>query len=287
MIINHNIPALSIHTSLSINSLEQARSMEKLSSGMRINRAADDAAGLAVTEKMRTQIRGLNMARRNAQDGISFIQTTDGYLQEMTNNVQRLRELSIQASNGIYTLEDRMYIQAEVSELVDEIDRIASQAHFNTQYMLTGRFAAMSNTGSVAPSSMWFHIGANMDERERIYVRTMSSGALGLKEVGTGEIITISTQDKANRSIAVYDNALQRLNSQRADLGAYQNRLESSVRQLSIAHENFQASESRIRDLDMASESTNFVTKNILTQAATAMLAQANVTPQLALRLIQ
>lgn len=288
MIINHNIPALSIHSKLAINTIENDKSMAKLSSGMRINHAADDAAGLAISEKMRAQIRGLNMATRNAQDGVNFIQTTDGYLNEMTSVVQRLRELAIQSANGIYTTEDRGYIQKEVDQLVDEIDRIASQAHFNNHYMLTGRFSGTIDPSAPAVvASMWFHIGANMDERERIYIQTMTAAALGVKDNSNGDIISHKTQDDSNRSIAVYDSALERLNSSRAHLGAYQNRLESAVRELSMASNNFQASESRIRDLDFASESTKFTTNSILTQSATAMLAQANVQPQLVLRLLQ
>jgi len=287
MIINHNIPALNSHYNLAVNGLAQEKAIEKLSSGMRINRAADDAAGLAVSEKMRAQVRGLDMANRNAQDAISFIQTTDGYLQEMTNVVQRLRELAIQAANGIYTAEDRMYIQAEVNQLVDELDRTASQAQFNTHYMLTGRFSPEDNAASIPTASMWIHVGANMDERERVYINTMTAAALGVKDQGTGEVISVSTQTQANQAIAVYDSAIERLSSQRADLGAYQNRMESVVRQLSISSENLQAAESRIRDLDFAKGSTDFTIKTILVQSATAMLAQANVQPQLALRLIQ
>ena len=161
MIINHNLSAMFANRSLGVTNLEQQKETEKLSSGMRINRAGDDASGLAVSEKMRSQIRGLNRASKNAQDGISFIQTTEGYLQESQDIVQRLRELSVQASNGIYSSEDRMQIQVEVSQLVDEVDRIASHAQFNGLNLLTGRFARETGENAVT-GSMWFHIGANM-----------------------------------------------------------------------------------------------------------------------------
>jgi len=207
----------------------------------------------------------------------------------MTNVVQRLRELSIQSANGIYTSDDRSYIQVEVSQLVDEIDRIASQAHFNTQYMLTGRFAATDKSGSTNnATSMWIHMGANMDERARLYVKTMTANALGLRQGGAARsVVSLSTLDNANRAIGTFDVALKRLNTQRADIGAYQNRMELAVQQLSVAAENFQASESRIRDTDFAKETTILSTKTILLQSATSMLAQANVQPQLALKLLQ
>ena len=183
MVINHNMSAMFAQRSQGIQDLNQQKSMEKLSSGMRINRAGDDASGLAVSEKMRAQIRGLNQASTNAQNGISFIQTTEGYLQETTDIVQRIRELAVQSSNGIYSSEDRMQIQVEVSSLIAEVDRIASCAQFNGMNMLTGRFARPTGE-NVVTGSMWFHIGANMDQRTQVYIGTMSAMALGLRNVG-------------------------------------------------------------------------------------------------------
>src|SRR5512137_609122 len=222
MIINHNMSALFTERNLKFNNIASDKDMEKLSSGLRINRAGNDASGLAVSEKLRSQIRGLQQASANAANGISFIQTTEGYLQESQDIMQRIRELAVQASNGIYTDEDRMQIQVEVSQLVDEVDRIASHAQFNGMNMLTGRFARLSGE-NVITASMWFHIGANMDQRARVYVGTMTATGLGVKSVGTGEIVSLSTPDGANRTIGILDSALKLINKQRADLGAYQN----------------------------------------------------------------
>lgn len=286
MIINHNMSSLYSNRQLGINNNATAKAMEKLSSGLRINRAGDDAAGLAISEKMRAQIQGLNQASRNAGDGISFIQTSEGYLQETSDALLRIRELAVQASNGIYTNEDRMQIQVEVSQLVDEIDRVASHAQFNGMNMLTGRFAKETGLNDVT-SSMWLHIGANMDQRERIYIGTMTADALGVKQVGTGNVMSLSTPEQANRNIGVLDNALKVVNKQRADLGAYQNRLEMAVKGIDVAAENLQASESRIRDADMAESSIEFARQNILSQSANAMLAQANARGQQVLSLLQ
>jgi flagellin len=264
--------------------------MEKLSSGLRINRAGDDASGLAVSEKMRSQIRGLNRAEKNAQDGISFIQTTEGYLQESQDIIQRLRELSVQAANGIYSDEDRMQIQVEVSSLVDEVDRIASHAQFNGMNLLTGRFARFTGE-NVVTASMWLHIGANMDQRIRMYIGTMTAQGLGLQNPNgpphTATFISLSSPDRANMAIGLLDEALKIVNKQRADLGAYQNRLEYAMKGLAVGAENMQASESRIRDADMAEEMVKFVTHQILVQSSTAMLAQANTKPQTVLTLLK
>lgn len=286
MIINNNISAIFGNRQLAIDTAMTDKNMEKLSSGMRINRAGDDASGLAVSEKMRAQIRGLNQALRNNQDGVSFIQTTEGYLQEATNNLQRIRELAIQSSNGIYTDEDRSYIQVEVEQLVDELDRIGSQAQFNGLKMLTGIFAEPTEE-SVPASEMFLHIGANMDERVQVHIATMNAVSLGLRDGGTGTAVSIADQNTANLTIGLVDQALTQLNSQRADLGAYQNRLESSSRSLMIGSENLQAAESRIRDTNMAQESSLLAKNQVLTQAATAMLAQANQRPQLVLQLLR
>ncbi len=285
MIINHNMSAIFAHRQGKVTDLALNRDMEKLSSGMRINRAGDDASGLAVSEKMRSQIRGLVRAEQNAEDGVSFIQTTEGYLQETQDLVQRIRELSIQASNGIYTDEDRMQIQVEVSQLVDEIDRIASHAQFNGMNMLTGRFGQLNGENAVT-GSMWFHIGANIDQRERVFIGTMTSAGLGMRNAGTGKFVSLSTPDGANTSIGVLDTALKSINKQRADLGAYQNRLEHAARGLAVGAENLQAAESKIRDSDMALEIVKFTRDSILMQSGTAMLAQANVKPQSVLQLL-
>jgi flagellin len=285
MIINHNMSSINANNSLKFKSMSQARSMEKLASGEKINRAGDDASGLAVSEKMRGQIRGLNQAERNIQNGVSFIQTTEGYLQETTDIVHRLRELAVQASNGIYTAEDRMQIQVEVSQLVDEVNRIASHAQFNGFNMLTGRFAN-PQTGGVNTASMWFHVGANMDQREQMFIGTMTGAALKLVDLGTGESMSISTPENANASIGTLDDALKTINKQRADLGAYQNRFEMAQKGISIASENLQAAESVIRDTNMAAEMVNFTRDSILSQAGTSMLAQANAKSQSVLQLL-
>ncbi|GMO48575.1 MAG: flagellin [Termitinemataceae bacterium] len=286
MIINHNLSAMFADRSLKVTQGSLEKGMEKLSSGLRINRAGDDASGLAVSEKMRSQIRGLNRASANAADGISFIQTSEGYLQESQDIIQRMRELAVQAANGIYTDEDRMQIQVEVSQLVDEVDRIASHAQFNGMNMLTGRFAR--NTGeNTVTGSMWFHIGANMDQREQVYIGTMTGKALGIRDIGDDSIITIETPDSANRVIGTLDAALTRISKQRADLGSYQNRLEHAIKGIDIGAENLQASESRIRDTNMANQMVSYTRDQILSQSGIAMLAQANQRSQSVLQLLQ
>ena len=282
MIINNNMSSLYANRVLGISNDSIMKSMEKLSSGERINRAGDDASGLAVSEKMRSQIRGLNQASRNIQNGVSFIQTTEGYLQETTDILQRIRELAVQSANGIYSDEDRMQIQVEVSQLVAEVDRIASQAQFNGMNMLTGRFALEGD------GMMQFQIGANVDQNTRVFIGTMTAQSLGLKGVqGSDEQISISSPDQANLVLATVDSALKTVNKQRADLGAYQNRFEIAAKGINVAAENTQAAESRIRDTDMASQMVEFTRDQILTQAGTAMLAQANAQSQNVLALLQ
>jgi len=286
MIINHNLSAIFANRVLKFQNWEVQKDIEKLSSGMRINRAGDDASGLAVSEKMRSQIRGMRRAERNAEDGISFIQTTEGYLQEIQDILQRVRELAVQASNGIYTDEDRMQIQVEVSQLVDEIDRVASHAQFNGMNMLTGRFARP--LGENTPTaSMWFHIGANMDQREQVFIGTMTARGLRMRQISTGSTVSISTPEKANRTIGSVDQALMEVSKQRADLGAYQTRLEYAAKGLLSGYENLQASESRIRDADIAEQMVDFTKNQILVQSGTAMLAQANLMPQSVLQLFR
>jgi len=281
MIINHNLSAINSHRVLKFQQWNVDKNMEKLSSGLRINRAGDDASGLAVSEKMRAQINGLRQAERNTEDGMSLIQTAEGYLQEIADILQRVRVLAVQSSNGIYTAEDRQMIQVEVSQLIDEVDRIASQAEFNKMNLFQGDFARGSRI-----SSMWFHIGPNQHQRERVYIQTMTSRALNLKRYD-GSLLTLSTAEFANDAIGVLDAALYRVNKQRADLGAYYNRLEHAAKGLMIAYENTQASESRIRDVDMAEESVSFTKNQILVQSGTAMLSQANVRPQSVLQLLR
>jgi flagellin len=280
MIINHNMSAQFANRSLGIVQGDLNKNMEKLSSGMRINRAGDDASGLAVSEKLRSQVRGLNQAERNIENGVSFIQTTEGYLQETQDIMHRMRELSVQAANGIYSSEDRMQIQVEVSQLVDEVNRIASHAQFNGMNILTGRFARDGN------SVMQFQVGANMDQNKRIYIGTMTAAALGI-ENGQNGTISISTPENANRAIGTLDNALKIVSKQRADLGAYQNRFEMAAKGVAVASENLQAAESRIRDTDMASEMVQYTKNQVLSQAGTAMLAQANTRTNSVLQLLQ
>ena len=278
MIINHNMSSLYADRVLNVSNDNMLKNIEKLSSGEKINRAGDDAS---VSEKMRSQIRGLNQASRNIQNGVSFIQTTEGYLQETTDILQRIRELSVQSANGIYSSEDRMQIQVEVSQLVSEIDRIASQAQFNGMNMLTGRFAQASN------EVMQFQIGANMDQNARVFIGTMTASALGLKGIqGQDDQITISDPEQANATLGAVDNALLTVTKQRADLGAYQNRFEMAVNGVNIAAENTQSAESRIRDTDMAAQMVEFTKNQILTQSATAMLSQANSSSQNVLALL-
>jgi flagellin len=286
MIINHNLSAMFADRTLKVTQVSLDKNMEKLSSGIRINRAGDDSSGLAVSEKMRAQIRGLNMAAFNAQNGISFIQVTEGYLQESQDIIQRLRELAVQSANGIYTDEDRTYIQIEVSALVAEIDRVASHAQFNGMNLLTGRFSRPAGE-NIVTASMWFHIGANMDHRTQVYIGTMTAKGLGIRNIGDETILSLSAPDDANRAIGTLDVALKRINKQRADLGAYQNRLEHAIRGINIGAENLQAAESRIRDADMAFETVNYTKNMILTQSGTAMLAQANQKGQTVLQLLQ
>jgi flagellin len=282
MIINHNMSAVNANKVLKFKNWDVEKSTEKLASGLRINKSGDDASGLAVSEKMRTQIQGLRQAERNTEDGMSFVQTAEGYLEQSANILQRIRVLAVQSSNGIYSNDDRQLIQVEVSALVDEVDRIASQAEFNKFKLLLGDFARTN-----PKSSMWFHMGANMHQRERVYIGTMTSEGLHLKE-RTGEFLAnLSTADKANRTIGIVDDALHKVSKQRADLGAYYNRLETASKGLMNAYENTQASESRIRDADMAETMVDLTKDQVLTQSGTAMLAQANQRTSQVLQLLR
>jgi flagellin len=283
MIINHNMSAMYANRQLGVTQADVAKSIERLSSGQRINKGGDDASGLAVSEKMRSQIRGLNQAERNIQNGVSFIQTTEGYLQETQDILHRVRELSVQSANGIYTDEDRMQIQVEVSQLVDEINRIASHAQFNGMNILTGSFARNSTVNRI----MQFQVGSNMDQSEQVFIGTMTAQALGLQGAqGASGMISIVSPESANMAIGSVDSALKQVSKQRADLGAYQNRFEMAGKGVAIAAENMQASESRIRDADMASEMVSYTKNQILSQAGNAMLAQANTQTQSVIQLL-
>ncbi|GMO64908.1 MAG: flagellin [Treponemataceae bacterium] len=284
MIINHNMSSMFASRTLDISNDSLLGDIQKLSSGLRINKAGDDASGLAVSEKMRAQIRGLNQAEKNIQNGVSFIQTTEGYLQESSDILQRIRELAVQSANGIYTDEDRAQIQVEVSQLVSEVDRIASHAQFNGMNLLTGAFAVDSAVNRV----MQFQIGANVDQNARVYIGTMSARSLGLvgAQGDDDTRLSIITPETSNMAIATVDDGLRRINKQRADLGAYQNRFEIAAKGVAIGAENLQAAESRIRDANMATEVVSFTKNQILTQSGTAMLAQANAQSQNVLSLL-
>lgn len=277
MIINNNVSALNANRQLNLTGNQMTKTIQQLSSGMRINTAGDDASGLAVSEKMRSQYRGLQQATRNAQNGISFIQTAEGYLNETTNIMQRMRELAIQSANGIYSDSDRALIQVEVNQLVAEVDRIASQAEFNKMNMLTGRFATDGQT------PITFHIGANMDQKVSVNIGAMTAANL---QVGGDTPLSISSVETANQALGRIDEGIQMVVAQRAELGAVQNRMESMVKSLMIATENTIASESVIRDADMASSMVDYTREQILQQTGAAMLANANMKNQSIMRII-
>jgi flagellin len=258
------------------------KTLEKLSSGLRINRAADDAAGLAISEKMRAQIRGMRQAIRNAQDGISFIQTAEGALNETHAILNRMRELAVQASNGIYTESDKQKLQEEFKQLYDELDRIAETTEFNTKKLLSGSYA---NSGS----GVVFQIGPNANQMISGTISDMTAKGLGLSgtlKTASGGIGSGSTYTTIQNVLKSIDTAIDTVSAERSKLGAIQNRLEHTIANLSVTMENLAASESRIRDVDMAQEMTEFTKNQILMQSATAMLAQANMKPQAVLQLL-
>ncbi|MBP3889442.1 MAG: flagellin [Cellulosilyticum sp.] len=273
MIINHNMSAINAQRQMYKTSTAQAKATEKLSSGLRINRAGDDAAGLAISEKMRGQISGLNQASRNAQDGISLIQTAEGALDETHSMLQRMRELSVQASNGTYTTKDRANIQAEISQLQTEITEITKKSEFNTKKLLNGSL----NKG------VKFQVGANSGQTITVSIAKMTASALKVSTTN----VSASTQTKASASIKNIDDAINTVSEQRAKLGAVQNRLEHTIANVDNSAENLQSAESRIRDTDMAKEMMNLTSKNVLAQATQAMLAQANQKPNQVLSLLQ
>ncbi|WP_050606981.1 flagellin [Clostridium niameyense] len=275
MIINHNLNAMNAHRQMAFNTTNTGKAIEKLSSGLRINRAGDDAAGLAISEKMRGQIRGLNQASRNAQDGISLIQTAEGALNETHAILQRMRELAVQAANDTNVSTDRANLQKEVTQLQSEIDRISGQTEFNTKKLLDG---------TASKNAVQFQVGANKDQFISVKIAKMDTAALS---VGATKVKLSGSAKSCSAAIAIIDKALNKVSEERANMGAVQNRLEHTINSDNNASENLQAAESRIRDVDMAKEMMNFTRTNILTQAAQAMLAQANQAPQGVLQLLR
>ena len=278
MRIQHNISALNTHRNLTFNNNQAAKNLEKLSSGYKINRAGDDAAGLAISEKMRAQVRGLDMATKNSQDGISLIQTAEGALNETHAILQRMRELAVQSRNDTNEDTDRKFLQDEVNQLLEEIDRIAETTEFNEKKLLSGAFA-----GGSAATSLTFQIGANEGQTMTLNIGDMT--ASGLQQ--SLAAVTIATGSGASAAIDLIDQAIETVSTQRSLLGAVQNRLEHTINNLGAASENLTAAESRIRDTDMAKEMMGFTKNNILLQAAQSMLAQANQQPQGVLQLLQ
>jgi len=280
--INSNIEALNAHRNLGYTTDLLSKSMEKLSSGLRINRAADDAAGLAISEKLKAQIRGLNQAIRNAQDGISLIQTAEGALQETHSILQRMRELAVQAANDTLATEDRDAIKAELDQLLKEVARISDTTEFNQKSLLKGG------------SGLYFQVGANQGQNINLSAIDASATALFISasvdsaSVVDTAVLEVSLPDAtyAGSLIQYVDDAINLVSESRAELGAMQNRFEHTIANLGIASENLQAANSRVRDVDMAQEMMNFTKLQILQQAGTAMLAQANLSPQAVLQLL-
>ena len=275
MRINHNIAAMNTYRQLTANTTATSKSLEKLSSGLKINRAGDDAAGLAISEKMRGQIRGLDTASKNASDGISLIQTAEGALNETHSILQRMRELTVQAANDTNQTTDRGQLQLEIGQLVQEINRISTTTQFNGKTLLSGAY-------STAGTGLNFQIGANSSQSIELLIGSMGATALNVSGIdlsGTFSAITVQ--------ISTIDTAINTVSTQRARLGAVQNRLEHTINNLGTSSENLSAAESRIRDVDMAKEMMEFTKNNILSQAAQSMLAQANQQPQGVLQLLQ
>jgi flagellin len=279
MYINTNVAAINAHRNLSYNNTQMGKTMEKLSSGYRINRAADDAAGLAISEKMRFQINGLNQAMRNAQDGISLIQTAEGALTEVHAMLQRMNVLANQAANGIYEESDRQKLQDEIDQLISEINNIAQNTKFNGISLLA--------VSGGATNSVTFQIGVYANNTISVTLEDLTAESLGLISSGGSNISIVGIDGTNARAvISKIEQAIQQVSKQRAAFGAVQNRLEHTINNLGVNVENLSASESRIRDADMAKEVTSFTRNQILVQAGTAMLAQANAVPQNVLRLL-
>jgi len=278
MIINHNISAMNSYKNLTGTNNKINSSLQKLSSGLRINKAGDDAAGLAISEKMRGQIKGLDMAKKNSQDAISLIQTAEGALNETHSILQRMRELAVQSSNDTNTTTDRTEMQKEMNQLRTEIDRISQTTEFNTKKLLNGDF---STTG------LRFQIGANSGQFVSLKIGDMQATALSIEGTSASQALSITTATSADTAITTINSAIEAVSSERSKFGATQNRLEHTINNLGTASENLQAAESRIRDVDMAKEMVDFSKNKIISQAGTAMLAQANATPQGVLQLLQ
>ena len=281
MVINFNQSAAFASRMEGINTANVLKTSKELSSGMRINSAADDASGLAVSEKMRSQIRGLNQASRNVMNSVSMLQTAEGYMQSTTDILQRIRELAVQSANGIYSDEDRAMLQTEVEQLVSEVDRISQTAEFNGMTLLSGRFAE---------DGIKLQVGANTDQNFTVKLGNMSATALGLKgagQDGTEQSISLSDPESANMALATVDEALKTVNKNRADIGASMNRMEMAQKGINIASENIAASESRIRDADMAKTITEHVKNQILQQSSVSLLSQANTNSQNVLALLK
>lgn len=278
MIVQHNMAAANTNRQLGITTGKLGKSTEKLSSGYKINRAGDNAAGLSISEKMRGQIRGLEQASVNAQDGISLIQTAEGALNETHSILQRMRELAVQAANDTNVSKDRESIKDELTQLTEEIDRIAQQTEFNTKTLMTGGFSGSA-------SAMKFQVGANEDQFINLKIGDMQAAALasGLSSIAD----QVSSADTATAAITVINNAIEKVSKERSNLGSVQNRLEHTIANADNTAENLQASESRIRDVDMAKEMVVYSKNNILQQAAQSMLAQANQSTQGVLSLLQ
>lgn len=281
MVINFNQSAAFAARHEGINTANIQKTAEQLSSGMRINSAKDDASGLAVSEKMRSQIRGLNQASRNVMNGVSMLQTAEGYMQSTTDILQRIRELAVQSSNGIYSDEDRAMLQTEVEQLVSEVDRISQTAEFNGMTLLSGRFAE---------DGIKLQVGANVDQNFVVKLGDMSATALGLKgtgQDGTEQTISLADSETANMALATVDEALKIVNKNRADIGASMNRMEMTKKGIDVASENLAASESRIRDADMAKSITEHVKNQILQSTSVSLLSQANTNSQSVLALLK
>ena len=281
MVINFNQAAAFSSRMEGINTGNVLKTSKELSSGMRINSAADDASGLAVSEKMRSQIRGLNQASRNVMNGVSMLQTAEGYMQSTTDILQRIRELAVQSANGIYSDEDRAMLQTEVEQLVSEVDRISQTAEFNGMTLLSGHFAE---------DGIKLQVGANTDQNFTVKLGNMSATALGLKgagQDGTEQSISLSDPESANMALATVDEALKTVNKNRADIGASMNRMEMAQKGINIASENIAASESRIRNADMAKTITEHVKNQILQQSSVSLLSQANTNSQNVLALLK
>ena len=281
MVINFNQAAAFSSRMENVNTSNVLKTSKELSSGMRINSAADDASGLSVSERMRSQIRGLNQASRNVMNGTSMLQTAEGFMQSTTDILQRIRELAVQSANGIYSDEDRSMLQTEVEQLVSEVDRISQTAEFNGMTLLSARFAE---------DGIKIQVGANADQNFTVKLADMSAAALGLKgagQDGTEQSISLADPDSANMALATIDEALKTVNKNRADIGASMNRMEMTKKGIDVASENISASESRIRDADMAKSITEHVRNQILQQSSISLLSQANTNNQNVLALLK